>query len=95
MRRDLSLKGKLIAGASACLVLAMAMWVVLFLSNGRVETRLETSKRDLDRVSGLRALNTQYLYCHFEMVVGVDFFYNPGSVENVDGNAGQRGKSIL
>ena len=56
MRRDLSLKGKLIAGASACLVLAMAMWVVLFLSNGRVETRLETSKRDLDRVSGLRAL---------------------------------------
>ncbi len=56
MRRDLSLKGKLIAGASACLLLAVAMWVVLYLSNGRVQTRLETSIRDLDRVSGLRSL---------------------------------------
>jgi len=58
MRRDLSLKGKLIAGASACLVLAFAMWVVLYLSNGRVEGRLESSMRDLDRVSGLRSLIT-------------------------------------
>ncbi len=56
MRRDLSLKGKLIAGASACLVLAFAMWVVLYLSNGRVEGHLESSMRDLDRVSGLRSL---------------------------------------
>ncbi len=56
MRRDLSLKGKLIAGASACLLLAVAMWVVLYLSNGRVESRLETSMRDLNRVSGLRSL---------------------------------------
>jgi len=56
MRRDLSLKGKLITGASACLLLAVAMWVVLYLSNGRVESRLETSIRDLDRVSGMRAL---------------------------------------
>ena len=56
MRKDLSLKGKLIAGASACLLLAVAMWVVLYLSNGRVQTRLETSIRDLDRVSGLRSL---------------------------------------
>ncbi|HQZ18395.1 MAG TPA: HAMP domain-containing protein, partial [Vicinamibacteria bacterium] len=56
MRRDLSLKEKLIAGASACLLLAVAMWVVLFLSNGRVETRLQESIRDLDRVSGTRAL---------------------------------------
>jgi methyl-accepting chemotaxis protein len=58
MRKDLSLKGKLIAGASTCLALAVAMWVVLYLSNGRVETQLEASMRDLDRVSGLRSLIT-------------------------------------
>ncbi|MBX7187154.1 MAG: HAMP domain-containing protein [Vicinamibacteria bacterium] len=56
MRTDLSLKGRLMAGAAACLVLAAAMWAVLFISNGRVESRLETSMRDLDRVSGLRSL---------------------------------------
>jgi methyl-accepting chemotaxis protein len=56
MRTDLSLKGKLITGASACMLLAVAMWVVLYLSNGRVQDRLETSQRDLSRVSSLRAL---------------------------------------
>ena len=56
MRKRLSLKAKLIGGAVACLVLAVAMWLVLFLSNQTVESRLETSLRDLARVSSLRAL---------------------------------------
>jgi methyl-accepting chemotaxis protein len=53
-----SLKGRLISGASACLLLAVAMWVVLFLSNGRVESRLAESTRDLTRVSALHSLIT-------------------------------------
>jgi methyl-accepting chemotaxis protein len=56
MRKDLSLKGKMAAGAAACMLLAIAMWVVLYLSNGLVEERLGKSRRDLARVSSLRAL---------------------------------------
>src|SRR5689334_9458166 len=55
MQKDLSLKGKLAAGAAACLLLAVAMWAVLYVSNGRVETRLESGMPDPTRVSGRRS----------------------------------------
>ena len=56
MRKRLSLKAKLIGGAVACLAMAVAMWAVLLLSSRAVESRLDTSQRDLARVSGLRSL---------------------------------------
>ena len=56
MRTNYSLNAKLIGGALACVLLAFAMWVVLFLSNRTAESRLEASERDLARVSSLRSL---------------------------------------
>ena len=56
MRKDLSLRTKLAIAAGVCLVLPIAMWLVLFLSNRSVEARIAKSQRDLARVSSLRAL---------------------------------------
>ncbi len=56
MKKDLSLRQRLLIGATVCLLLPIGMWVVLFLSNGSVEARLGKSQRDLQRVSSLRSL---------------------------------------
>ncbi len=56
VKRDLSLKSRLVIAASVCLLLPILMWVVLFLSNRSVEARLAKSQRDLLRVSSLRGL---------------------------------------
>lgn len=56
MPQKLSLKTKLIVGASAWLALVVAMWVIPFLSNRSIEGQLTRSQRDLARVSSLRAL---------------------------------------
>ncbi|MBK5256797.1 MAG: HAMP domain-containing protein [Vicinamibacteria bacterium] len=56
MRNMVSVRAALIRGASVCLVLAVAMWAILFLSNRSVEARLSDSRRALVRVSGLRSL---------------------------------------
>ncbi|MEO5763466.1 MAG: methyl-accepting chemotaxis protein [Vicinamibacteria bacterium] len=56
MKKDLSLRTKLIVAAAIFLALPIAVWVVLFLSNQAVENRLSASRRDLARVSSLRAL---------------------------------------
>ncbi|MEO8361023.1 MAG: hypothetical protein ABI672_13415, partial [Vicinamibacteria bacterium] len=56
MRKDLSLRTKLIVAATIFLALPIAVWLVLFASNRSVEARLAASQRDLARVSSLRAL---------------------------------------
>ena len=56
MRREKSLREKVMIAAAIGLALPIAMWLVLFLSNQSVETRLRASERDLRRVSSLRSL---------------------------------------
>jgi len=53
-----SLNQRLIYGASSCLLLAVAMWVVLLLSNRRVESVLTNGASDLARVTALHSLIT-------------------------------------
>ena len=67
-----------------CLLLAVAMWAVLFLSNRSVEAYLATSQRDLARVSFLRGLISVT-----ERITAPALSAAPGDVAELDARAAQ------